>query len=84
VADAKPEIARRALERDIELPDLTLADPRHQVPVARLREIVRAREVLLDFMVGPNAYQTDGAALQRYFDAFAISAARARRPIQLK
>jgi hypothetical protein len=73
-----PAIAQGALERAIELLDLTLDDPRHRLSVARLREIARTRETLLDFMVGQNVYNTTGAALQRYFDAFALAAARAR------
>lgn len=51
---------------------------RHRQSVARLREIARAREVLLDFLAGPNEYGSTGPDLQRYFDAFAIAAARAR------
>ncbi len=47
--DRNPQIAQRAVERVLELMDLTLADPRHRTSVARLREIARAREVLVDF-----------------------------------
>jgi hypothetical protein len=71
-------IAQGALERAIELLDLTLDDPRHRSSVARLREIARAREVLLDFMVGTNVYRSTGHALQHYFDTYAVAAARAR------
>lgn len=35
---------------------IALDDPRHRASVARLREICRVREVLLDFLVGPNQY----------------------------
>jgi len=76
--DRNPAIAQGALERAIELLDLTLDDPRHRRSVARLREIARAREVLLDFLVGENTYHSDGPSLQRYFDAFALAAARGR------
>jgi hypothetical protein len=38
----------------------------------------RAREVYLDYMIGPNAYASTDASLRRYFDIFAIGAARAR------
>lgn len=44
-----PGIAQGAIERVLELLDLTLADPRHRRSVARLREIARTREVLVDF-----------------------------------
>lgn len=76
--DRDPAIARGAIERAIELFDLTLADPRHLRSVTRLREIARAREVLLDFLVGENEYHSDGPGLQRYFDIFAKAAARSR------
>ncbi len=69
-----PEIAERAVFRTLELLDLTLADPRHRQSIARLREIARAREVVADFFVGPNAYGSTGPSLQRYFDAYAIAA----------
>lgn len=74
------EIARGALERALELIDLTLDDPRHRASAARLREICRAREVLLDFLVGANQYNSTEATLRRYFDAFAVAAALGRAP----
>ena len=73
-----PGIARRAFERALELMDLTLTDPRHLRSVARLREIARTREVLADFFAGSNEYRSDGPSLQRYFDAYAVAAARNR------
>ena len=72
-----PEIAQRAMARALELIDLTLDDPRQRSSVARLREICRIREVLLDFLVGPNQYGSTEITLQRYFDAFAVAARRA-------
>jgi hypothetical protein len=66
-------MARGALERALELFDLTLDDPRHRQSVARLREIARAREVVADFFTGTNQYQTTAAGLQRYFDAYALA-----------
>jgi hypothetical protein len=73
-----PRIAQGAMERALELIDLTLDDPRHRSSVARLREICRVREVLLDFLVGPNQYGSSEETLQRYFDAFAVAAAKRR------
>jgi hypothetical protein len=67
-------IAQGALQRALELIDLTLADPRHRRSVARLREIARAREVVVDFVEGPNQYHSTGPSLQRYFDAYAVAA----------
>jgi hypothetical protein len=68
-----PEIARGALERALDLFDLMLDDPRHRRSPARLREIARAREVVVDFFDGPNQYQSTAAGLQRYFDAYAMA-----------
>jgi len=69
-----PERAQGALFRALELLDLTLADPRHRRSIARLREIARAREVVVDFFAGPNQYGSTGPSLQKYFDAYAVAA----------
>jgi hypothetical protein len=74
-----PKMAERSLARALELIDLTLDDPRHRGSVARLREICRVREVLLDYVVGPNQHGSTEATLQRYFDAFACAATKLRR-----
>jgi len=71
-----PDVARRALYRALELFDLTLADRRHRANPARLREIARARELVADFLAGPNQYGCTGPSLQKYFDAFAVAARR--------
>ena len=73
-----PQIAEGAMTRALELIDLTLDDPRHRSSLARLREICRVREVLLDFLVGPNQYGSTEVTLQRYFDAFAVAASKSR------
>jgi hypothetical protein len=61
-----------ALERALELLDLTLADERWRGP--RRREIARAREVVCDFLVGDNDYASTGESLDAYFFAFAVAA----------
>jgi hypothetical protein len=71
-----PEVARRALHRALELLDLTLADPRLRQSRARLREIARSREVVVDFLAGSNEYGSTGASLQKYFDAYAAMVRR--------
>jgi hypothetical protein len=75
-ASRNPETARAALYRALELLDLTLADPRLRNSPARLREIARAREVVVDFFDGPNQYHSTAPSLQKYFDAFALAARR--------
>lgn len=66
-------LARGALERALELLDFTLDDPRHRQSPARLRELARAREVVVDFFDGSNQYHSTAADLQKYFDAYALS-----------
>lgn len=63
----------RALERGLELFELTIEDPalRH-----RRKEICRAREVALDFLVGNNEYGSSADDLERYFTAYAVAARR--------
>jgi hypothetical protein len=65
-----------ALDRALELLDLTLTDPRWSGP--RRREIARTREVVCDFLVGDNAYRSTPELLDNYFLAFAIAARRDR------
>jgi hypothetical protein len=72
----EPDLARGALERALELFDLTPDDPRHRHSVARLREIARAREVVVDFLAASNQYATTAASLLKYFDAYALAARR--------
>jgi hypothetical protein len=72
-ATRNPELARGALERALELIDLTLDDPRHRQSPPRLREIARVREVVVDFFDGPNQYRSTATGLQKYFDAYALA-----------
>ena len=65
-----------ALDRALELLDLTLVDPRWSGP--RRREIARTREVVCDFLVGDNLYRSTPELLDNYFLAFAIAARRDR------
>ncbi len=72
-----PDRSRSALYRGLELFDMMLDDPQHRRSVARLREIARAREVVVDFLAGSNEYGSTGPSLQKYFDYFAVTARRA-------
>ena len=65
----------RAMERALELLDLTIEDPRWR---SRLKELVRARELLCDAFFGGNEYGSSLEDLNRYFFQFALSA-RAQR-----
>ncbi len=60
-----------AVNRALELLDLTLADARWR---GRRWEIGRAREVLCDALFGGKEYQSSFADLERYFTQFALAA----------
>jgi hypothetical protein len=64
-----------ALDRALELFDLTLADPRWR---GRLKEIARACEVVCDVLVGDNEYGSTAESLDAYFLPFAMAARRGR------
>ncbi len=71
----RPEHARNALERGLELLDLTIADPRHH---GRRRELTRLREALLDDFQGENAFGSSPESWQRYFRSFALASGTVR------
>ena len=72
-AATDPAASRRALERALELLDLTIADPRWR---DRLKELTRAREVLCDAAEGGRSYGSTLADMERYFFPFALAARR--------
>ena len=76
-AAKNPATSQAALYRGLDLFDMMLDDPRHRGSVARLREIARAREVVVDFLAGENEFGSTGPSLQKYFDHFALAARRA-------
>lgn len=60
-----------ALIRALELMDLTLADKRWR---KRLKELARAREVLVDLFTGGKEYKSTFEDLDKYFFQFAVAA----------
>lgn len=75
----KPELEQKAIERGLELLDMTVAaEGEHGVGEARLRELRRLRETLCDFFFGAQQYYSDAASINRYFDCFAFKAAKLR------
>ena len=68
-----PPYAQRAFERALELIDLTLAA---STCPARLRELARVREALVDDLTGTNHYASSDASWKRYFTFFAYAARR--------
>ncbi|HVM76839.1 MAG TPA: hypothetical protein VMU07_01670 [Candidatus Paceibacterota bacterium] len=65
-----------AVDRALDLFDLTLADPRWR---GRYDEIARARELFCDAAFDNNIYKTTLADLETYFLQFAIAAQMGRR-----
>ena len=64
-----------ALDRALELFDLTLADERWR---ERLREIAKAREVVCDYVAGGNTFGSSRESLDAWFLPFAMAARRDR------
>ena len=71
----RPEYCQKAFERALELFDLSLESRK---TLTQLREVARAREIVVDFFFGGNSYETSERFLQTYFLQFAY-AARKRR-----
>jgi hypothetical protein len=65
------EYSTRAIERALELLDLTIADARNR---GRLKELTRVREVLVDYFYADNGFGSSPARWRTYFNAFAVAA----------
>lgn len=74
-AQENEERFARALDRALELFDLTLADERWR---GRRKEIARAREIVCDFLVGANEHGSTAELLDAYFLPFAVAARQGR------
>lgn len=71
-----PDYSRAAFLRALELPGLTIADPRHR---RRLKELTRLREALLDFFLGDNEFRSTEKSWRNYFYSFGYAAALERQ-----
>lgn len=74
-AKNNPAYCEKALDRALELLDLTLATATR---FRRLKELARARELLVDYFLGSNQYCSTEAAWRKYFFSFACAANRDR------
>ncbi|HVL89101.1 MAG TPA: hypothetical protein VM841_02580 [Actinomycetota bacterium] len=72
-ARGNSERLQAALDRALELFDLTVNDERW---AHRLKEVLRAREVVCDFLAGDNIYGATGESLDAYFLPFAMATRR--------
>lgn len=68
--------SQKAMDRALELMDMTIQDPRWRNH--RLKELCRAREMMVDAMLGGKAYGSTLEDLDDYFLPFAIAARRGR------
>lgn len=66
-----PDRFLQAMDRALELLDLTIQDSRWRF---RLKELTRTREFLCDALTGGSNYQATLDELDRYFLTFAIAA----------
>jgi len=65
----------RAVDRMLELIDLTAADPSN---IKRLRELMRTREILVDFLLYDNEYRSTDIMWKKYFTSFTCAARKGR------
>lgn len=69
------DYSKQAFFRALELVDLTIADPKNK---ARLKEICRIREALVDYFWGDNQYASSNHLWHNYFYAFNYAASLQR------
>lgn len=65
------ERSMKAVDRALELIDLTMAALSRQDEAGKLRETCRSREVLCDYFYGDNLYHSTPEDFMRYYDQFA-------------
>ena len=63
--------SRQAFERALELLELTLDSVRG---FARLKELARVREAVVDFFQGANEFRSTATSWQKYFSCFTYAA----------
>ena len=74
VGDLK--FSEQSLDRALELLDLTIADPKNKG--AKLKELLRVREALVDYFMYDNEYGSSDALWEQYFWDFSYAAALQR------
>ena len=71
--EKNPAYCQQACERALELADLTLESA---ASPARLKELSRVREALVDYFFGTNQFLSTPASWRNYFASFAYAARR--------
>jgi hypothetical protein len=67
------EYSTKAFERALELIDLTLV---HSERRARLKEVARMREALVDYFCGANEFKSTETSWRKYFSQFTYAVRR--------
>ena len=62
--------SQKAFERALELLDLTIYSAK---TYARLKELTRAREAIVDYFVGMNQFKSTATSWRKYFSPFAYA-----------
>lgn len=70
-AKNNPDYCMRAVERALELFDLTLDSTKK---FTQLKEVARSREVVVDYFYGSNQYRSTDGSFRKYFLPFAYAA----------
>lgn len=70
-------LSKQAFFRALELLELTIADPKHYKKPCR-KELVRLKEVLIDYFMYDNQYKSSDALWENYFYRFNYAAALER------
>lgn len=65
------EMSKNAFYRGLELLDLTIKDKKNK---KSLKEILRVREILVDYFVGDNVYKSSSISWEKYFLFFNLVA----------
>lgn len=65
------EMSRNAFYRCLELLDITVSDKKNK---KSLKEILRVREALVDFVMGENIYKSSDKIWEKYFFYFNLRA----------
>lgn len=76
-AQGNQQRCNSAVDRALELLDLTIADPKHLHRPA-LGELCRLREAICDYFVGDNEFGSSPELWESYFLPFAVLARRDR------
>ena len=67
----KDDLSKKAVNRALELIDLTIASAKKY---SRLKELFRTREALVDFFYGYNEFSSSETLWRKYFDHFNYAA----------